>query len=380
MTDSYAQSLLSWATFSAKIGIGLFTVFAGLLYKYQEKILYIPNPPNFPKTPKENPPGYQSPADFSTSGLQINGIGSNSIKFEEHNVITKDNCSIHTWLMLQPNSQDVPTLIYFHGNAGNMGFRLNNAAEMFAIVGINILMMDYRGYGSSTGEPSEEGINMDAEEVLLYAVNHPKLTNSRIMAFGRSLGGAVSIALAHKFPKLVSAVIVENTFLSIDRMVDHLMPRIAPLKGLVLRMHWDSEKKIKELKQPIMYISGDRDTLVPPFHMAKLRELAVNSAHRDFFLIAGGTHNDTWQKGGRQYYLRMKAFVNSWVTMKTVATDVEDETGKCREKSDDVDSALKDVPSDASDTDYYIVSEQEDSPREASSVHIPTMDTNFGVH
>lgn len=76
------------------------------------------------------------------------------------------------------------------------------------------------------------------------------------MAFGRSLGGAVAISLAHRFPKLVSAVIVENTFLSIDAMVDHLMPAVAWLKGLVLRMHWDSCTKIIDLEQPIMFISG----------------------------------------------------------------------------------------------------------------------------
>jgi len=70
------------------------------------------------------------------------------IEFEEQFVKTEDGINLHTWLLLQPNSENVPTLIYFHGNAGNMGFLLKNAALMFALAKINILLMDYRGYGT----------------------------------------------------------------------------------------------------------------------------------------------------------------------------------------------------------------------------------------
>ncbi len=77
-----------------------------------------------------------------------------------------------------------------------------------------------------------------------------------MIAFGRSLGGAVSVSLAHRFPELVSAVIVENTFLSVGAMVDVLMPYVRLLKGLVLRIKWDSDVKIAQLKQPILFISG----------------------------------------------------------------------------------------------------------------------------
>ena len=66
----------------------------------------------------------------------------------------------------------------------------------------------------------------------------------------------MAISLAQRFPNLVAAVIVENTFLSVDDMVDHLMPAVAWLKGLILRMHWDSCNKITKLEQPIMFISG----------------------------------------------------------------------------------------------------------------------------
>ena len=96
------------------------------------------------------------------------------IPYEEHIIKTEDNESIHVWLLLQQDSKNVPTLIYFHGNAGNMGFRLQNAAEMYARVGINILMMDYRGYGKSTGVPSEKGLKYDADAVLKFAISHSR--------------------------------------------------------------------------------------------------------------------------------------------------------------------------------------------------------------
>lgn len=83
-----------------------------------------------------------------------------------------------------------------------------------------------------------------------------RLTNSRMVLFGRSLGGAVAISLAQRLPALVSAVVVENTFLSVGDMVDVLMPFLKHIRRFVLRMNWDSHLKIAELKVPIMFIAG----------------------------------------------------------------------------------------------------------------------------
>eukprot|EP01036_Dinobryon_divergens_P037170 gene37170-48571_t len=209
-------------------------------------MLYICSPPGFPKEPRDNPPGYSSPGDWTRRGTRCLGGKSDpsSIPFEEHFVETPDKKHLHVWLLLQDNSASVPTLIYFHGNAANMGLRLKNAAEMFAISGVNVLMMDYRGYGSSDGTPSEAGLNMDAEAVLHFAHTHHRLQGSVLVAFGRSLGGAVSIELAHRFPHLIGAVVVENTFTSVGDMVDVLMPPVAIVKGLVLRIGWNSKDRI----------------------------------------------------------------------------------------------------------------------------------------
>jgi pimeloyl-ACP methyl ester carboxylesterase len=130
---------------------------------------------------------------------------------------------------------------------------------MFSAIGINVLMMDYRGYGMSSGTPSEKGIVMDAESVLDFAKTHPLLVNSPIILFGRSLGGAVSLSLYERRPSDVASIIVENTFMSISEIADALMPflrYVKPLKEMLLKMHWNNAKKIQEVTVPILFIAG----------------------------------------------------------------------------------------------------------------------------
>jgi fermentation-respiration switch protein FrsA (DUF1100 family) len=310
-SDTIINTIVDYSILVGKTTIGFSILICLVLYKYQDNLLYHPCPPGLPKRVDENPEGVRHPGEWSIKGHMLNfPSSSESIPYEDVMLETKDGVMIHTWLLLQKNSSNVPTLIYFHGNAGNMGYRLQNAAEMYARVGINILMMDYRGYGNSTGTPTEKGLILDAEKVVQYASSHPKLTNSSIIVFGRSLGGAVSVAIAEQYPDLVKGLILENTFLSISKMVDRLLPFVSLLKPLVLRINWNSENTIKNLKQPIMFIAGERDELVPHSHMQLLMGLATASVFKDWFPVKTGTHNDTWVRAGSNYYKRMSDFIN----------------------------------------------------------------------
>ena len=127
--------------------------------------------------------------------------------------------------------------------------------------------------------------------------------------FGRSLGGAVAVSLAHKFPAKVSALILENTFLSVSAMVDVLLPYVRLLKDLVLRIGWNNDRLIGDLQQPIFFISGDSDQLVPPAHMSELFRLAARSAGKELWSVPGGGHNDTWEVLGLTYY-RVSPFLS----------------------------------------------------------------------
>mmetsp|Transcript_25142 Transcript_25142/g.32803 ORF Transcript_25142/g.32803 Transcript_25142/m.32803 type:complete len:356 (-) Transcript_25142:168-1235(-) len=288
----YGKQVILW-------GAGIIAIVCTVLWYYQDSLLYYPSMPGLPKRPQENPEGFRSPADYG-------------IEYEDMYATTSDGITVHGWLMKQQKDpQSKPTIIFFHGNAGNIGFRLMNASQMYHKLGCNVLLVDYRGYGNSEGSPTEEGLKLDAIASLQFLIDHPVITvEAGLFAFGRSLGGAVAVALASQFPIQVRAVIVENTFLSISNMVDEVMPSFISLfKPLVLRIKWSNEDLMPQIQQPILFLAGGQDELVPPSHMKRLYDLAQKARFKERHVVTFGTHNDTWHKGGAPYYLAMKKFI-----------------------------------------------------------------------
>eukprot|EP00752_Nemacystus_decipiens_P016196 g14483.t1 len=244
------------------------------------------------------------------------------ISYEDMYMPTLDGVMIHGWLLKSPDAAKVPTLVYFHGNAGNIGFRLVNARQMQLVIGCNVLMVDYRGYGKSEGKPTEEGLVLDVEASLRALRESPKsgVDPDKIVLFGRSLGGAVALAGADRYPQLVRAVIVENTFLSVSHMVDKLLPLLTSIKWLVLRLKWDNEEKAKRLTRPVLYISGLEDELIPPWHMRTLYNVSPerSGGGKRIVTVADGTHNDTWEKGGSAYLKALDVFIDEVMSGKMV--------------------------------------------------------------
>ena len=164
-------------------------------------------------------------------------------------------------------------------------------------------------------KPSEAGIKSDCEEALKFIANHPSIDRSKLFIFGRSLGGAIGFHVAQYAQRNnipLAGLIIENTFVSIDRMVDVLLPFLSPVKGLLLRLHYDSSKIVPELKLPILYLSGDSDEIVPPSQMMELYESSRQSNKRtEIHVVKGGMHNDTWLQGGRAYWKAIQEFVNA---------------------------------------------------------------------
>jgi fermentation-respiration switch protein FrsA (DUF1100 family) len=211
---------------------------------------------------------------------------------------------------------------------------------MYHSLGCNVFMVEYRGYGDSDDvKPNEKGLKLDAEAAYRFlladgsngngsgsgndsnsdndgnndAIN---IDTNKIFVFGRSLGGAVAFHLAkyaeHNLQKPLMGIIVENTFTSISKMVDQLMPAIAPLKFLVLRMDWNSEKIAPKLKTPILYLAGEKDELVPHSQMTDLYQKSKVGVclYSKIHIIKGGTHNESWVQGGREYFFSIKSFMS----------------------------------------------------------------------
>jgi abhydrolase domain-containing protein 13 len=113
------------------------------------------------------------------------------------------------------------TVLMFHGNAGNIGHRIPIAERFIGIMGCNVLMLEYRGYGLSTGSPDEEGLMIDAQTGFDYLRSRHETRDHDIIVYGQSLGGAVAIKLVannQTEPKLVG-LILENTFLSMRKLI-----------------------------------------------------------------------------------------------------------------------------------------------------------------
>jgi abhydrolase domain-containing protein 13 len=232
-----------------------------------------------------------------------------------------DGVHIHAWLMQAPIAEwtKAPTIIFFHGNAGNIGLRLPNALQMLQYLNVNVLLVEYRGYGNSDSvTPTESGLKLDAQGALQFAIRHANIDSSKLFIFGRSLGGAVAFHLAEYAAQQstpIAGVITENTFTSISSMVDHLMPFLTPIKPFVLKIGWNSGKIVPTLTDtPMLFLVGAKDELVPPTHSRDLYTAATkSSAHNlvQMHVIADGTHNESWTLGGPEYWDAIRAFMSA---------------------------------------------------------------------
>lgn len=310
--------ILGWAVYNdyvtlpQLIGLSVSATSVALyaLYHYQDHLLYQPKiHPQF-LTPQQNPAGYRDPSE-------------SGIPFEDVYIVTPDNIRLHGWL-LRPDDliarRARPTLLFFHANAGNMGFRLDNLKLMYNALEVNIFILSYRGYGNSEGAPSEDGIIIDATTTWKYIThNRDDIDTSRLFIFGRSLGGSVAIALASlaDVRSRICGMILENTFTSIGDLVDTLFPILAPLKGILLTLKWPALDRIRLVTAPILFVSGSVDEVVPPSHMNKLFQAATLSEDATMHVVPTGSHNNTWSEGGAAYIEAMKDFIDKHSKLPT---------------------------------------------------------------
>ncbi|XP_041987686.1 protein ABHD13 [Aricia agestis] len=278
---------------------GFFVAFAvfssgisGILYNAQDLLLYYPNDPPDSRIFVLQPSNYKLP-------------------YESIKIRNKDGLKIHMFLIKQiENSKGKPTMIFFHGNAGNMGQRLSNVSGFYHKLNINILMVEYRGYGLSEGSPSERGIYVDAQAAFDYIMQRNDIDRTKVFLFGRSLGGAVAIDLASrlKYKNKIWAVVVENTFTSIPDMAKIIL-KWRCLLWLPLFCHknkYMSLSKIVHVVAPTLVMCGSKDALVPP-RMARELYLKCGAVGKKIAVMPGGGHDDTWTC--RDYYASMQQFL-----------------------------------------------------------------------
>lgn len=293
--------LLTFHLYGGFILLGLiFVSVAGILYKFQDVLLYFPEQPSSSRIYVPLPTGipHENVYIRTKDGVKLNLI---LLRYTGGDVPPAGNQSAAP--PLAP-----PTILYFHGNAGNIGHRVPNALLMLVNLKANVVLVDYRGYGKSEGEPSEEGLRLDAEAALDYIMTRPDLDKTKVVLFGRSLGGAVAVRLASANPHRVAAVVVENTFLSIPHMAATLFSFL-PVRALPLwcyKNQFLSYRHVAHCRMPMLFVSGLSDQLIPPVMMKQLYELSPARTKR-LAIFPEGTHNDTWQCQG--YFAALEQFM-----------------------------------------------------------------------
>jgi len=218
-----------------------------------------------------------------------------------------------------------PTVIMFHGNAGNHGHRIPLAKVFYLRMRCNVLMMCYRGYGLSDGSPSEQGLQMDAQTALDHLFNDERYKRTPIVLYGQSIGGAVSIDLISKNPDKIAGLVLENTFTSLPSLIPHTLPLLGPL-AFLCHQKWDSISKVPVIPSttPILMLSGLRDEIVPKDQMRILyqalakrdertttggKEYKAGLEHTKYLEFPDGGHNDTCVQEG--YWTAVADFVAS---------------------------------------------------------------------
>lgn len=223
------------------------------------------------------------------------------LPYEDVFIQTQDHVMIHGWLIKSPSAKS--TLIFFHGNAGNIGDRLGKI-DLFHKIGLNVLIIDYRGYGKSEGRPTEQGIYQDATAAYDYLISRSDMKGQNFISYGASLGGAVAVDLAIK--RALSCLIVDSTFSSAADMAKRIYPFIP---SFFIQTKMDSIGKIKNITVPKLFIHSVEDQLVPIALGKKLYDAAPGP--KEFIEIIGD-HNDGYFQDQEKIKNRMTAFLKSW--------------------------------------------------------------------
>lgn len=209
--------------------------------------------------------------------------------FKELRLQDTDGTHIAAWYHAAHSGY--PTLLFFHGNAGNIGNR-SQYFQTLAQVGFGLLAIDYRGYGGSEGSPSEEGFYQDARAAMEYATQTLHLPLNRIIPYGESIGTGVAVKMATEFP--VGAVVLQSPYTSIENIARLRFPWL-PVHWLILDKY-DSLGRITNVHAPLLLFHGEVDAVIPVEEGRTLFAHANEPKQAVYFLGQGHNDLDTGQR------------------------------------------------------------------------------------
>jgi pimeloyl-ACP methyl ester carboxylesterase len=223
------------------------------------------------------------------------------LEYRDLGIGTDDGERLHGW-WIGAQTDSLGHLLLCHGNAGNVGDRVLHAAALTA-AGFDVLLFDYRGYGRSSGRPSEEGTYRDARAALTCLVGQPGVDPARVFYLGESLGGSVALDLALERPP--AGLVLLSAFSGV-RELGRLHYPFVPT--VLVPDAYPSLRRIHDLHAPLLVLHGDRDEIVPLSQGRALFEAAPGPKRMHVF--PGHGHNDLVPLAGAEFAL----VVASWAS------------------------------------------------------------------
>lgn len=225
------------------------------------------------------------------------------LSYEWRRFLTYDGYQLTGWWIEHP--KPIATILFFHGNAGNMGDRIQFLTYLHE-AGFSVFIFDYRGYGESEGKPAEDGILMDGDAAYEELTTQIGIPPDQIVFFGRSLGGVIAAYTARGRP--IRGLILEGTFPSAYDMAEILFAPIRVPRPLI-SVRLDTLSYLTLRRCPLLVIHGTHDEVIP-FRMGqKLYNLAAQP--KSFYVVDRGGHNDCYIVGTKAYFEQIRSFASA---------------------------------------------------------------------
>jgi uncharacterized protein len=265
--------LTTVATFAA-----VYLALVLFVYATQSRLVYFPEMPGRQLT--------ASPADIG-------------LAFEDVRIRTNDAIELHGWFV--PAGAGAATVLFLHGNAGNISHRLD-WLKILNGLGLAVLLLDYRGYGQSTGSPSEAGTYEDARAAWSYLTGVRNIAPRRVIIFGESLGGAVAAHLAQNVSP--GGLITTSAFTSAPDLARHFYWYL-PVR-LIARIQYRTADYVARVRAPVLIIHSREDEIVPFAHG---QALYARAAEPKEFVEIHGDHNAGFLMSEAQLTAALRRFL-----------------------------------------------------------------------
>jgi uncharacterized protein len=246
------------------------------------------------------------PVRFASNEQLATPFGAENVWFS-----SADGTRLHGWFFRAEVQSEGATIVYFHGNGGNIS-NVSWVGQWFARRDFNVLLFDYRGYGASEGAVgSEAGLYADGDAAVAFVINEKGVRPQDIVLYGQSLGTSVVADVASR--REVGAVILESGFSSASSVASEALPWLPRWLHFLSRNRFQSARKLATVKAPIMIAHGDPDPVIPATE-ARLLFAAANEPKQLLILREGG-HN-LFGSLGDKYFNQVEQFIRRSLNAK----------------------------------------------------------------